>query len=104
AGSKELYGQEDLQKLLAETDYIRYSTTAGTNAIVQKKGPRLGLILREGVDPTYLLEGQEEREMFAAMVDDRVVGINVNEEQSKLESRVVEAVNKLLSQGANRLV
>jgi N-methylhydantoinase A len=104
AGSKELYGQENLQKLLAETDYIRYSTTAGTNAIVQKKGPRLGLILREGVDPAFLLEGQEEREMFAAMVDDRVVGINVNEEQSKLEARVVEAVNRLLSQGANRLV
>ncbi|QSB49927.1 hydantoinase/oxoprolinase family protein [Parageobacillus toebii] len=104
AGSKELYGQENLQKLLAETDYIRYSTTAGTNAIVQKKGPRLGLILREGVDPSFLLEGQEEREMFASMVDDRVAGINVNEEQSRLEARVVEAVNRLLSQGANRLV
>jgi N-methylhydantoinase A len=104
AGSKELYGQENLQKLLTETDYIRYSTTAGTNAIVQKKGPRLGLILREGVVPSFLLEGQEEREMFASMVDDRVVGINVNEEQNKLEARVVEAVNRLLSQGANRLV
>jgi N-methylhydantoinase A len=102
--SKELYGQENLQKLLTETDFIRYSTTAGTNAIVQKKGPRLGLILREGIDRSFLLEGQEEREMFAALVDDRVVGINVNEEQNKLETKVVEAVNQLLSQGANRLV
>lgn len=104
AGSKELYGQENLQKLLAETDYIRYSTTAGTNAIVQKKGSRLGLILREGVDPNFLLEGMEEKEMFSAMVEDRFAGINVNEEQSKLELKVVEAVNRLLSQGANRLV
>ncbi|HHY21859.1 MAG TPA: hydantoinase/oxoprolinase family protein, partial [Bacilli bacterium] len=49
--SKELYGKEDIGTLLNELEYLRYSTTAGTNAIVQKKGPRLGLILREGMNP-----------------------------------------------------
>jgi N-methylhydantoinase A len=104
SASKELYGEENIRKLLKELDYLRYSTTAGTNAIVQKKGPRLGLILRKGTDPSFLLESKEEKEMFEAMVDDRFVGIDLNGERSELEGRIVEVVNQLLSQGANRLV
>ena len=38
--SKELYGQEDIVGLLSSTDHIRYSTTQGTNALVERKGPR----------------------------------------------------------------
>ena len=30
-GSRAAYGGEDLPRLLHETDYLRYSTTAGTN-------------------------------------------------------------------------
>ncbi|WP_158211529.1 hydantoinase/oxoprolinase family protein [Alkalihalobacterium alkalinitrilicum] len=104
AASKEKYGQENLQRILGETEYIRYSTTSGTNSIVQKKGPRLGLILNDDVDRSFLLEGKEEKEMFAAIVGDRVVGISVNDEQSLLETQVVEVVNDLLSKGATRLV
>jgi N-methylhydantoinase A len=104
AASKELYGEENIRALLTELDYLRYSTTAGTNAIVQKKGPRLGLILRKGTDPAFLVESKEEQEMFAAMIDDRFTGIDLNGERSELEERIVRAVNQLLSQGANRLV
>lgn len=104
AGAKELYGHEDLQKLLSETNYIRYSTTAGTNAIVQKKGQRLGLILSHGTDISYLVEKREEKEMFAAIVDDRIAFIDPEQEEAVLEANVVQAVNNLLSQGANRLV
>src|ERR1700751_1494669 len=39
-----LYGEERMPSLLQSTDYIRYSTTQGTNALVQRKGPRLGLL------------------------------------------------------------
>ena len=42
--SRAIYGKEDLLGLLLSTDYIRYSTTQGTNALVERKGPRLGLI------------------------------------------------------------
>ena len=48
--SKRVYGEERLGTMLEEVDYIRYSTTQGTNAVVQRKGPRLGLILRKGQD------------------------------------------------------
>jgi N-methylhydantoinase A len=104
AASKEIYGGENIRAILTDLDYLRYSTTAGTNAIVQKKGPRLGLILREGTNTSFLLGSNEEKEMFTAMVDDRVAGINTNGEGQELEARVVEVINQLLSQGANRLV
>lgn len=44
--SRSLYGEDDVQRLLLATEYIRYSTTQGTNALVERNGPRLGLILR----------------------------------------------------------
>lgn len=34
--------------MLKETEVIRYSTTVGTNTILQRNGPKLGLILTEG--------------------------------------------------------
>src|ERR1700756_3403514 len=46
--SRIIYGEEDLPRLLLTTRYIRYSTTQGTNALVERKGPRLGLILGGG--------------------------------------------------------
>ena len=46
--SKVLYGKEDVAKLLTEVDHIRYSTTQGTNAICERKGPKLGLVVNKG--------------------------------------------------------
>ena len=43
-----VYGDENLGRLLEEVDVIRYSTTQGTNALVERKGPRLGLLLSAG--------------------------------------------------------
>ena len=40
--SREIYGDEDVERLLTETSTIKYSTTQGTNALVERKGPRLG--------------------------------------------------------------
>jgi len=36
-------------ELLRATDIIRYATTSATNAIVQKKGPRIGLLISAGM-------------------------------------------------------
>ncbi|WP_240377138.1 hydantoinase/oxoprolinase family protein [Bacillus piscicola] len=103
-GSKELYGKEDIRTILTEIDYLRYSTTAGTNAIVQKKGPRVGLIMRERTDPSILQASSEEREMFSIIVEDRIAGLDLDADESMLEGNVVEAVNQLLSQGVERIV
>jgi len=37
-------------ELLEVTDIIRYATTAATNAIVQMKGPKIGLLVNEGAE------------------------------------------------------
>ena len=41
--------------LLADTDIIRYSTTLAMNKLIERKGPRLGLILTEGFEDTMLV-------------------------------------------------
>jgi len=36
--------------LLASMDVVRYATTSATNAIVQMKGPKIGLLVSEGAE------------------------------------------------------
>jgi len=50
--SRLVYGEERLAALLQATDYIRYSTTQGTNALVQRQGPRLGLLAALDAPPS----------------------------------------------------
>lgn len=102
--SKELYGKEDIRTLLTEIEYLRYSTTAGTNAIVQKSGPRIGLLLRAGSNPLILQKNDEQKDMFEIMVGDRVAFVDTNEDDRELDVKVVDAVNQLLAQGANRII
>src|SRR5699024_10301622 len=102
--SKKLYGEEDIHTLLTEIGYLRYSTTAGTNAMVEKTGSRLGLILRDDFDESVLKATADQKELFDNMVDDRIASINLSSTDSDLENDVVDAVNQLISQGANRIV
>ncbi len=102
--SKRIYGEAKLQTLLEEVDYIRYSTTQGTNAVVQRKGPRLGLILRKNSEVSGLIRNDSERELLQALVGDRVAYIDLDEEAEALESTITAVANDLMSRGANRLV
>lgn len=102
--SKRIYGEVKLESLLEEVDYIRYSTTQGTNAVVQRKGPRLGLILRKGKEPATLVRKEEERELMAAMVGNRVAHIDPTLDDAALETSLTRVVNELLASGANRIV
>jgi len=38
------------RELLGSVDSVRYSTTLGTNALIERKGPRIGLIVTAGFD------------------------------------------------------
>lgn len=102
--SVEVYGREDVIGLLADTRTIRYSTTQGTNALVQRKGPRLGLILEKGVDVRVLQTSPETIEMLGALVGDRVAYLDLSLSADALELKILEAVNELTLAGANRLV
>lgn len=59
---KEASGKLDLSlhEVLAGTDTLRYSTTIATNALVERKGPKLGLITTMGHEDTiYIGKGSQ---------------------------------------------
>jgi N-methylhydantoinase A len=103
--SSVVYGQSDVAKLLQEVDVIRYSTTQGTNAICERKGPKLGLISdHQGEALVAALQAQEP-DIFAALLAERVVLLQHNaSEPEAYELEIVKAINQLTAAGANRLV
>lgn len=104
--SVELYGAEDVARLLEEVERIRYSTTQGTNAICERKGPKMGIIVSGDAAAAVAKLSASDPELYAALVSDRVAvvdpQIDVDSEESILN--VVKAINKLTATGANRLV
>ncbi|QQD17939.1 hydantoinase/oxoprolinase family protein [Spongiibacter nanhainus] len=41
--------------MLAEVDSVRYATTLGTNALIERRGPKVGLLITEGFESTVPL-------------------------------------------------
>ncbi|TAL91204.1 MAG: hydantoinase/oxoprolinase family protein, partial [Rhodanobacter sp.] len=102
--SRKIYGEPKLGMLLDEADYIRYSTTRGTNDIVQRIGPRLGLIVANGSDVKDLIRNNDEKELFAAIVGDRSSSIDLGLDAQAFQASISKTITQLLSQGANRIV
>jgi len=98
------YGEPRLAALLQSTDCIRYSTTQGTNALVQRAGPQLGLLV---TDPT-LIEGlaatQAQEDLLTALVGDRWGAISLDADDEALSRELLARVNDLSARGARRLV
>ncbi len=89
--------EDDLVRLVASIDHLRYSTTHGTNAIVQRKGPRLGLLV-SGLDRAAAIS-EAATGLFEGLVAHRVAAIG-----GMSEPAVIQAVRNLISDGASRLV
>jgi N-methylhydantoinase A len=47
--------QLDASTLLSEVDSVRYATTLGTNALIERKGPRIGVLVTTGFKSTIPL-------------------------------------------------
>ncbi|MGB0097685.1 MAG: hydantoinase/oxoprolinase family protein [Solirubrobacteraceae bacterium] len=86
------------------TGYIRYSTTQGTNALVQPKGPRLGLLVSDPAVYVRLAETAEQRELLAALVGDRWAAVAIESDDQVLSAQLVRQINDLASRGASRVV
>ena len=41
--------------LLSQVDFVRYATTLGTNALIERKGPRVGALVTTGFKSTIPL-------------------------------------------------
>ncbi len=102
--SRAIYGKEDLQSLLLSTASIRYSTTQGTNALVERKGPRLGVLIGGGLTADALRAADHSADLYAALIGDRVATIDTSVTGTKLEAAAMAAVNGLAATGANRLI
>ncbi|MBN3822838.1 hydantoinase/oxoprolinase family protein [Burkholderia sp. Ac-20384] len=95
-----IYGNEDLEALLLSTAAIRYSTTQGTNALVERKGPRLGLVVGGTLSAAQVREADGAADLFDAVIGSRAVTLSGD----SAEADVVRAVGELAASGANRLV
>ncbi len=102
--SKEIYGQEDIVRLLSTTSHIRYSTTQGTNALVERKGPRLGLLTTGSMREDALKVDTQTRDLFESLIGSRVASIDPTQAEDRLAAELTRAVNHLASSGANRVV
>lgn len=103
--SETLYGAEDVKRLLEEVELIRYSTTQGTNAICERKGPKLGLILDKDSGDLPQALRQHDPDVYEALVGDRVAFVDTDTlEGAEAEVEIVKTINQLTAKGANRLV
>jgi len=99
-----IYGEDDLGTLLQSTDHIRYSTTQGTNALVERKGPRLGLIVDEFVDIAKMCDTPEKSKLFDTIVGERVEVLGSGLDDAAYREKLAVVVNRLSSAGSNRIV
>jgi N-methylhydantoinase A len=100
-----IYGEQNVARLLEEVDLIRYSTTQGTNAICERKGPRLGLVIDARARDLPVRLAEHDPEVYEALVGDRVVFLDTTAMTgAEADFEVVKAINKLTAAGANRLV
>ncbi|RLA59686.1 MAG: hydantoinase/oxoprolinase family protein, partial [Gammaproteobacteria bacterium] len=103
--SLELYAEEDLARLLGETDHLRYSTTSGTNAIVEHKGSPVGVILAAGEEQALYgaADTLGQTGLWQAMVPIAPVTLSVS--QSGLdESELMSGFTTLTTNGISRVV
>jgi N-methylhydantoinase A/acetophenone carboxylase len=94
-----------LSQLLHETEVIRFSTTHATNTLIQRSGPRLGLIVTRGFEESLYSSAARSPALDFIIPAGMVVGIdeqagkdNVDREQVRL------AIRSLLGRGARIIV
>ena len=104
-GSRELFGEDDLARLIRETDCLRYSTTSGTNAVVEHKGTPVALLVDTGAEDRFHGDdGLGASPLWRAMVPLRPSAIAVAVDGSIDADELTRTINQLLSVGAQRLV
>jgi N-methylhydantoinase A len=102
--SANLYGEADLVRLLHDTQHIRYSTTQGTNALVERKGPAVGLVVEDAAVVDELRTSPQARTLLDDLVGSRVAVVDRSQDAEALAFELVQQVNRLTTDGAARIV
>ena len=105
-GSDELYGEPDAARLIREAECLRYSTTSGTNAVVEHKGTPVALLVDSGEEDNVYGAATRlgDHDLWRAMVPQNPVGISVSKSFDIDADELIAIVNQLLTKGALRLV
>jgi len=91
-----------------DTDLVRFSTTIGTNCILQRDGTRLGLLVTAGEEE--LARGSDPQDKAPLVAEDMVLGIREEVasdgelRRSPEPSEVLDAAQTLIDRGARCLV
>jgi N-methylhydantoinase A len=102
--STRVFGATDLEALLHSTKHIRYSTTQGTNALVERKGPRIGLVVDDEAVVCELRATPGAANLFDELIGLRVAVIDPDADEEALAFDLVQQVNRLTTDGAARIV
>jgi N-methylhydantoinase A len=91
-----------VEDLLSETDVIRFSTTIGTNTLIERNGTKIGLVVSEG--EAGGLEVTNDEGEAPLVYSEMVRTIRVNEEGIPDKEEVLKVGQELLDEGARCLV
>ena len=95
----------NVQKLLHETEVIRFSTTHATNTLLQKSGPRLGLIVTKGFEENLYSSADRSPALDFIIPAGMVAGISESAGESSVDREEVRlAIRNLLARGARIIV
>ena len=92
-------------KLLRETEVIRFSTTHATNTLLQRSGPRLGLIVSKGFEQNLYSPDPKSPALDFIIQSEMVVSIDEKTGKDNLDREQVRAaIHNLLGRGARIIV
>jgi len=100
-----------MKELLLNADIIRYSTTIATNAVIQKTGAKIGLIVTRGFEDTlYAPDGEIMETIYDLVRKDMIA--NLDEEidtggkiiKPLKNEEVIEKMQLLIDKGAQTIV
>ncbi|QHS17583.1 hydantoinase/oxoprolinase family protein [Halopenitus persicus] len=80
--------EKPTEEFLVNTDVIRFSTTIGTNTIIERSGPKIGLIVTAGEEDGLFSAEAEDESLIAG--EDLVIGV---EERTDADGEVVDPVD-----------
>ncbi|MFL5657646.1 MAG: hydantoinase/oxoprolinase family protein [Ktedonobacteraceae bacterium] len=93
------FGFDDLTAFLNQVDLIRWSTTITSNALAQRSGPKLGLLVSEGHEHDLYAQDGSSRVLGTLIAPANVIGLSRPIEPKS----VLLAVKTLLENGVRRI-